>query len=157
MMWVVRAGQSACYFDKYVSESKIFLPWDGYCTSLADYSEMAEFRSLVETEKCANNRTTVSNWSSQLYAFSKEMNMGDYVLIPTKGSRSFLLGRISGAYCFDANDKDKLYHHRKMEIIRRDIPKEMFPQNIIYSLGAFRTVFKVKQEEKILSLLKDVV
>ena len=66
---------------------------------------------------------------------------------------TYCLAIIAGDYCFDKNEKDKLYHHRNIEILEKDIPKTAFSQQVIYSLGAFRTIFKAKHEDEILKII----
>ncbi len=153
-MWIIRAGQDSLHFDKYISDAKVYIPWDGYEMDLSTIHSRSDFRTVVEAEKETDNRTSVSNWAGQLYSFVREMNIGDYVLIPTKGSRTYCLAKIKSEYLFCADEKDGLYHARQIEILVRDIPRSIFTQTIIYSLGAFRTIFKAKHEDEILSTIK---
>ena len=153
MMWVIRAGQKSIYYDKYLKESKVYIPWDGYRMNLGSIMKREDYRSIVEKEKGVNNRTSVSNWAGQLYSFAKEMKKGDYVLIPSKGSRLYCLATIVGDYCFDKDEKDKLYHSHDIKVLENDVPREVFSQAIVYSLGTFRTIFKVKQEEEIMQAI----
>ena len=153
MMWVIRAGQNALYYDKYIQNSKVYIPWDGYRIDLSGYKTLADFRSVVEKEKGTDNRTSVSNWASQLYVFAQKMENGDLALIPSKGSHTYCLAKITGNYCFDKSEKDKLYHCRDIEILELGIPREVFTQSVIYSLGAFRTMFKAKHEDEIINTI----
>ena len=153
-MWVIRAGQDSLHFDKYIRAARVFIPWDGYKMDLSKVNSRAEYRGVVEKEKGTDNRTSVSNWAGQLYSFVHEIEIGDYVLIPTKGSRSYYLARITGDYNFDPTDQDGLYHSREVELLERDIPRGIFSQAIVYSLGAFRTLFKAKHESEILTTIK---
>lgn len=153
-MWVIRAGQDSRYFDKYITEKKIYIPWDGYRMDLCSLNTRPDFRAVVVEEKQTDNRTSVSNWAGQLYSFVQEMDVGDYALIPTKGSRTYYLTRIKSEYQFNPEEKDNLYHSRGISILVRDIPRTIFSQTIIYSLGAFRTLFKAKQEKEILTAIE---
>ena len=153
MMWVIRAGQNALYYDKYILNSKVYVPWDGYQMDLSQIRTRADFRTVVEKEKGTDNRTSVSNWAGQLYTFTQEIKTGDLVLIPSKGSHTYCLAKIVSNYHFDKNEKDKLYHCRDIEILERDIPRDVFSQTVIYSLGAFRTIFKAKHEDEIMKTI----
>ena len=155
MMWVIRAGQNALYYDKYIQNSKVYIPWDGYKIDLSGIKTRADFRTVVESEKGTNNRTSISNWAGQLYAFTQEIENGDLILIPSKGSHTFCLAIIKGNYHFDENERDKLYHCRDIEILKTDIPKSVFSQSVIYSLGAFRTIFKAKHEDEIMKTINE--
>lgn len=153
-MWIIRAGQHSLYYEKDMMDSKVYLPWHGYCLDLSKARSRTEFRDIVKQEKKIDNRTTVSNWAGQLYSFTQEIKLGDYVLIPSRGSHTYCLAIITGEYCFDKDEKDKLYHSRDIEIIENDIPKDIFSQSVIYSLGAFRTLFKAKHEEEIMCTIE---
>lgn len=150
MMWVIRAGQNALHYDKFVQNSKVYIPWDGYKIDLSDIKMRADFRTVVEKEKGTDNRTSVSNWAGQLYTFTQEIEKNDLVLIPSKGSHTYCLARIIGIYHFDENEVGNLYHCRDIEILEKDIPKDIFSQAVIYSLGAYRTIFKAKYEDEIM-------
>ena len=47
-MWVVRAGQGAKYFEKFLSEKKIFLSWEGYKKDLKEYTSLKMMREEQE-------------------------------------------------------------------------------------------------------------
>ena len=153
MMWVIRAGQHSLHYDKYIENSKVYIPWEGYKIDLSEIKTRSDFRAVVEKEKGTDNRTSVSNWAGQLYTFAQEIEKGDYVLIPSKGSHTYCLARIAGDYYFDKSEKDKLYHSRDIEIVETDIPRDIFSQSVIYSLGAFRTIFKAKHEDEIMKTI----
>ena len=154
MLWVVRAGQKSIYAEKIVNNSKIYIPWDGYKVSLITLQSREQVRKLVEKEKETDNRTSVSNWAGQLYSFAYEMNEEDYLLIPMYKSREYVLAQIAGKYVYDENEADSLYHSREIKILCKDIPAEIFSQSVRYSLGTFRTIFKVRQEDEILTAIK---
>ena len=152
-MWVIRAGQDALYYKKYIEAKRVYIPWDGYHLDLSGIRTREAYRSLVEREKQADSRTSVSNWAGQLFSFVEEMKVGDFVLIPTKGSHTYALGKITSDYEYQDDESDCLYHSRNIEILDEDIPRSIFSQSIIYSLGAFRTLFKAKSESDILSTI----
>ena len=110
-------------------------------------------KNLVRQEKGDVARTSISNWSGQLYTFCWEMKEGDYVLIPHKGSRSYTFGKLVGDYIFCDSNNDELWHSRSFEILLNNIPREAFSQSMRYSLGAYRTIFKVKDEEELLTAI----
>ena len=153
MLWVCRTGKLAKYYEKCIDNCEIVLPWQGYAYDLSDCQTLADFRKTVENEKDIDNRTSISNWSSQLFSFCKDMQIGDYVLIPNLHSKKYDLVKIVSNYFFRENDSE-IHHVRKIKICCRGIPREIFPQSIQYSLGAFRTIFKPKHESEILALIE---
>ena len=153
MIWVCRAGKSAQYFDEYIENTIISLPWDGFENDLSNFHSLSDFKDLVKAEKGDAHRTSISNWATQIHAFCVEMKIGDYVLIPTYKSQKYALATITGDYKYSENIRG-LRHLREIEIIKKDIPRDVFSQSIQYSLGAFRTIFKPKGEEEILNSIK---
>ena len=152
MMWVCRPGQQGKYYELFVATQRIYLAWDGYRKDFSGLMTRAEFKDVVVAEKNPEARTTLSNWSGQLFSFCVEMQNGDYVLIPSRNSRTYLLCQIAGNYEFDS--ASELPHSRKVQIVSKPIPRDTFSQPIQYSLGAYRTVFRVKQEQEVLNLAK---
>ena len=154
MIWVNRTGVKALYLRTFLENSKIYLPWDGYCEDLSSFETIDDYKKLVVAEKGNLNRTSLSNWAGQLFTFAKGMNVGDYVLIPHESSRKYTFAKITGDYHFSGMDQDNLWHSRSIQILINEIPREAFSQSMQYSLGAFRTIFKVKNEDECLSVLK---
>ena len=153
MMWVCRAGQKANDFDLYMKSNKIYIPWEGYNSDYSKIEELAMFREIVSKEKMVDNRTTISNWSSQIYQFVNVISIDDYVLVPGPQSRLYHLAKVTGGYTYSSNGK---YHHsRDIEFIVKDIPREIFDQRTQYSLGAYRTLFKAKNEEYIIEKINE--
>ncbi len=153
MIWVCRAGMNSIYLDTFLNSKKVYLPWDGFKVNLRQYTDREQLKALVRQEKGDVARTSISNWSGQLYTFCWEMQKGDYVLIPHKGSRSYTFGELVGDYSFCDSNKRELWHSRDIEILITDIPREAFSQSMRYSLGAYRTIFKVKDEEELLTAI----
>ena len=154
MMWVCRAGQKSVFAEYYFATNRIYIPWDGFKTDLSLYVDRTSIKELVSKEKGDVSRTSISNWSGQLYSFCWEMMEGDYVLIPYKNSKKYAFARIVGGYEFDCQNEKQLWHSRRIEIVIEHVPSDIFSQTVRYSLGAYRTIFKAKHEDEILSAIK---
>lgn len=153
-MWVCRAGYKAMYFNQFIQDGKIYLAWNGFNTDFHTLKTMQEVRNLVSSEMGSNNHTSVSNWSGQLMAFYKEIQIGDYVIIPHAKSQAYTLAIITGDYVYENDSPTELHHSRSISIINAEMPKAAFSQSQIYSLGAYRTIFKAKNEEEILAVFR---
>ena len=151
----MRAGKNAAFFEKFMKTSKIYLPWDGYHVDLSDIETITDCKEIVKLEKGIINKTSESNWAGQLLTFVRKMAINDYVLIPSDHSKLYCLAKIIGDYCFDDNEIDQLYHSHKIDILYKGIPGTLFPLEIKYSLGAYRTVFLVKREKDVLRIISE--
>ena len=149
MMWVCRPGKHSILYNSVLDTKTIFIGWDGYNYDLHEYNTMTDFKRIVIQEKQPDARTSISNWAGQLYSFCCRMKKGDYVLIPAERSKFYTLAIITSDYYFDSNYKYP--HRRKIDIVKETVEKESLCQSTQYSLGAFRTVFVVKQEEEVLN------
>lgn len=151
VIWVCRAGRDSVYLDTFLQAKKVYLPWEGFKVDLTHYPSREQIKSLVQQEKGDVARTSISNWSGQLYSFCWEMNVGDYALIPHRGSRAYTLAKLVGDYEFCDSDQNGLWHSRKIRIVLPNIPREAFSQSMRYSLGAYRTLFRIREEEELIS------
>ncbi len=153
-MWVFRAGKNGAMYNDVIEYSQVFLPWDGYQEDLSKYQTMPEFRKLVEREKQTTNRTSVSNWASQILVFVKTSQIGDCVLIPAQGSKCYTLAKIAGDYEYIESNDEMLRHTRKITVLEENIPRSVFSQEVKYMLGAYRTVFKIRNEDLVLQQIE---
>lgn len=144
-MWVCRAGKDSIYFDNFMKEKIIAIPWDGYDFSLKEMKKRDELKEIVRKETGFDNATSVSTWAGQIYNFCVEMKKGDYVIIPSFRSRYYVIAKITGEYKYSTGTD--LKHTRKIEIVCENIKREDLSQSLQYSLGAFRTIFKVDDKE----------
>ena len=152
-MWVCRAGKEAFYYDYFLQNSRIFLAWDGYKIDLSHFTRIGDFRNIVAHEKQTDNAISISNWAGQLCSFVNRMEINDLVLVPDKGSHFFALAKVVGDYCYTPDEDHNICHQRAVMILLSEIPKSIFPQDVQYGLRAYRTVYRVKQEERILQLI----
>lgn len=129
LIWVCRAGKDSIFLDTFLQTQKVYLPWEGFKVDLKQYSKREQIKSLVQQEKGDVARTSISNWSGQLYSFCWEMNVGDYTLIPHRGSRTYTFAKLVGDYEFCDSVPNGLWHSRKIKIVLSNIPREAFSQS----------------------------
>ena len=153
-MWVCRAGFKAMYFNQFIQEEKIYLAWKGFDIDFRTLKNMQEIRDLVRAEMESDNNTSISNWSGQLKTFYEGMHIGDSVVIPHVSSKAYTLVKITGDYSYEKDSLIGLHHSRKISLVKVGVPKNVFTQSLNYSLGAYRTIFKVKHEEEIMNVFQ---
>ena len=104
-----------------------------------------KLNELLKIQYPNENEETRRNWQTSLKYFVWEMEIGDFVLSPTKDEKVFLGIIQSGYFYYKEN------HHRKVEwtILSRKI----IPEKLNLSLGTPRTVTSLnKYNEDISSL-----
>ena len=97
---------------------------------------------------------TAINWASQVWPFAHEMKKGEIVVLPSKIKPVIHFGKITGDYEFLPNNGNPYYHARRVERVACDIPRANFDQDILYSFGAFMTICRIKQEERIKAVIQ---
>lgn len=153
-MWVCRAGYQAMYLDLFMQEKRIYLAWRGFNQDLNAFHTIQEAKDLVRNEIKSNNRISVSNRTGQLIAFREWMRINDYVVIPHPRSKAYTLTKIVGDYSYQKESSNDLHHYRQIDILKVGVPRDAFTQELVYSLGAYRTIFKAKHEEEILEVFR---
>lgn len=151
-IWVCRTGPSGQFSTLFFENQAIYLTRDGLAFDLKEAEKVAVLNSLSELLPGAAKQTISNTWS-QIDIFANRMRIGDTVIVPKKNSMLISVGVITGSYHYEEDEKYPLQHSRKVKYIAHDINTNNFPQDIKYSLGAFRTIFSVKQEERLLNEL----
>ena len=146
-LWLVRAGSSGEYEKKFLDENMIYLTWDDLDVNLQEASAKDDVMLALDRTypngKPARNR----NWANQIWAFVKDMQIGDWVVMPSKMKSLLHFGKITGEYVHDSKQGSPYFHHRKVKWFAKDIPRSNFDQDILYSLGAFLTVCRISRND----------
>ena len=91
----------------------------------------------------------------QLFSFVQRIAVGDLVALPRKSMSTIALGRVIGPYQY-REDLGEVHHVRLVTWMRTDIPRTDVAQDLLYSLGAFMTVYRIARthaEERFQQLL----
>jgi restriction system protein len=90
-----------------------------------------------------------------LYRFIHEVQIGDYVVFPSKTDRKINIGTVEGDYFFEDNDGEYV-QRRKVKWLKH-IPRLSFSQGALYEVGSAMSFFSVKNyaDEFLSALDKD--
>lgn len=97
----------------------------------------------------------IANGAGMLYRFLHEVQIGDYVVFPSKTDRKINIGTIDGDYYFE--DSDGEYVQRRKVKWLKHIPRLNFSQGALYEVGSAMSFFSVKNyaDEFLSALDKD--
>ena len=84
----------------------------------------------------------VATSSGMLYRFVHEIQIGDYVVFPSKSDRMVNIGVIEGAYQF-VPDAVEYTQQRSIRWIKH-LPRLTFSQGALYEIGSALSLFTVK-------------
>ena len=142
-IWLVRAGGHGEREEAALEKGMVVLGWD----DLPDLSAIKSREALAQLLKDTypdEGPNKLSNWNGQLWAFRERIQKDDLVILPLKRRSAIAIGRIAGAYSYQAEGTDG-YHKRPVKWLRTDIPRTAFDQDLLYSFGAFMTVCQISR------------
>ena len=117
-----------------------------------------ELEKLYVENYGPQKKNHLSNVVGQIWSFKDRINKGDLVALPLKRKSGIAIGEITGDYEFK-KIQPNIKHIRKVKWLKT-FPRSSFDQDILYSLGAFLTVGKVRRddaEERVRGMLKGKV
>lgn len=150
--WLTRAGRYG-ERDQWALDNGVTPGGYGEVPDLSGCRSLEDVRVIVAAAVPDASPNAVKNYSAQLWALSHRMNVGDYVVLPAKSTSQLAIGRITGAYRYDAAEADEMRRHvRSVDWLRVDIPRTAIKQDLLYSLGAFSTYCEVSRNEAALRI-----
>lgn len=151
-VWLTRAGKYGEFEEKFLDDGRVYLTWENLNINLKDIPSKEDlYQRLIEHYDLDKEKTAI-NWASQIWPFAHDMERGDLVVLPSKLNRTIHIGEVNGDYVFDESLGSPYYHYRDVNWIAKDIPRDRFDQDLLYSFGAFMTVCKIQRnraEERI--------
>lgn len=85
---------------------------------------------------------SVANGAGMLYRFVYEVQIGDYVVFPSKIDRMINLGVVEGGYEYDADAAEYVQQHKVKWL--KHIPRTAFSQGALYEVGSAMSFFTIK-------------
>jgi len=146
-VWLVRAGSHGEYQDKFLSEKRVYVTWDGLDVNLAKLPDRdALIASLEQCYPTDKPKKRINN-ASQIWPFAHEMQKGDWIVLPLKIQRAIQIGEVTGDYTFDASGPDPFFHWRAVKWIGEAIPRSHFGKDLLNTFGAFMTICRVQKND----------
>ena len=85
---------------------------------------------------------SIATSAGMLYRFCHEVQIGDYVVFPSKINREVNIGVIEGAYSYDSAQAEYV-QTRKVKWLKH-LPRTVFSQGALYEIGSAMSFFSVK-------------
>ncbi len=143
-VWMVRAGSQGEREEYNLENGIVSIGWDDI-PNLSNVKTKESMRGLLEESYPTASKAYISNTLGQLWAFKERMQKEDIAVIPLKSRSGVALGKISGPYVYDKNGVSGTKHYRKVNWIKSNVPRDVFGQDLLYSLGAFMTVCQIQR------------
>ena len=85
---------------------------------------------------------SVANGAGMLYRFAHEVQVGDYVVYPSKIDRMINLGTVESEYIYDGDAVEYVQQHKVKWL--KHLPRTAFSQGALYEIGSAISFFSVK-------------
>ena len=146
-LWLIRAGSRGEHEQKFLDEGKVYVAWDGLNVDLKALADRQALIRVMEQRYADEKPKALINWSSQVWSFGCEMAAGDWVVMPSKIQSGLYFGELRGSYHYEASGPDPYFHWREINWFSGLVPRSAFPQDLLYSFGAFLTICKVQRND----------
>ena len=146
-IWLVRAGKFGEHEAKFLSEGRVYCTWDNLNTDLEPVSTPIDLKTVLAETYPEVKPKTITHWSGQVWAFSKKIQPGDWVVVPLKGQGTVVIGEVTGAYEFSPEAESPYYHYRTIKWLGDPVPKSYFGQDLLFTFGAFMTICRIQTND----------
>lgn len=85
---------------------------------------------------------SIATAAGMLYRFCYEVQIGDYVVFPSKSNREVNIGTVEGDYVYDPSQMEYV-QTRKVKWLKH-LPRMSFSQGALYEIGSAMSFFMVK-------------
>lgn len=140
-LWVVHISNNRHLAERAQEEGFICIGWTRI-GNLAGLDSSEKLKAAYERAFPDKSEASVRSSYGQVFRFAHEMEVGEPVVYPIKGSRDVLVGKITGPY--EWSDDPELKEGDCRNICRvkwlQRIPRVQFSQSALRSFGSFSSV-----------------
>lgn len=126
----------------FLSQNIIAIGW----SEMGDLSQLPpsrdEFKERFLKTYPNGKKGAVATSAGMLFRFVHEVQIGDYIVFPSKSDRKINLGVIEGPYYHD--DQAAIYPNRRKVRWLKSLPRTTFSQGALYEVGSALTFFQVR-------------
>ena len=144
-LWVVRCGGDGSFEQEALAQNIVGIGW-GKIGDISKLETREEIQAIYSKNHSEESAKSQQNQIAQIFAFKSRIQKGDTVALPLKNSASIAFGKIKGDYKFSSEAHGFVKHQRSVEWIK-EIPRSAMDQDLLFSFGAFLTVFQVKRND----------
>ena len=126
----------------FLKEDKIAIGWKEIGNLLEIPANREDFKTKYMQIFPDSTKGSVSTCVGMLYRFCHEVQVGDYVVYPSKSDRMVNIGEVTGGYLYDPGAHE--YAQQRDVKWLKHIPRTSFSQGALYEIGSALSFFAVK-------------
>ena len=140
----------------FLNDNVIAIGWRAFGDLKAIEPTREAFKKHYEKTYPEVKRGSIATCAGMLYRFLYEVEVGDYVVFPSKSDRKINIGLIEGEYEY-VPDATEYVQQRKVKWLKH-LPRTFFSQGALYEVGAALSFFVVKSyaDEYLAALDKNI-
>lgn len=154
-LWVVRCGADSAYELEAYDKKIVGIGW-GELGDLSKIETVEQLKTFYNKTYSSEILGAVRTNVGQVFSFINRIQIGDLVALPIRSTASIAFGRIKSNYRYVPDAHPYVRHQRDVEWIGSPIPRTQIDQDLIFTFGAFLTVFRARRndaENRILAML----
>ncbi|MCP9236543.1 restriction endonuclease [Lewinella sp. JB7] len=141
-VYVVRAGRHGEREAAALTAGIATVGWDEV-GDLRNFSSREALKDRLVELYPDKSSAGIGNWAGQLWRFSRHIQEGATVVLPSKQQATVHVGRVTGPYYYA---EEGAMHHCLPVAWRAEVSRTAFDQDLLYSLGSLLTVSSVNRE-----------
>jgi restriction system protein len=147
-LWLCRAGKHGEHEKRFFDTNRIYLTWEGLeKENLGKAGDLKQLKSIMRKAYPTVSDTHLGRSAGQVWTFVKDMNAGDWIVVPRKTTPSLAFAEIAGGYEFDDAADGAYQHSRKVRWLNMDVPRSTVDQDLLYSFGSLLTICEIRRND----------
>ena len=137
-LWGIHTQDEALF----LKQGKIAIGWKDMGDLRLIPASREDFKTKYYETYPDAKKGSVPTSSGMLYRFCHEVQIGDYVVYPSKNDRMINIGEVTGDYVYDA-EQPEYVQMRSVKWLKH-IPRTAFSQGALYEIGSAMSFFMMK-------------
>lgn len=137
-LWGIHTQDEALF----LKQNKIAIGWKNMGDLRLIPASREDFKTKYFETYPDAKKGSVPTSSGMLYRFCHEVQIGDYIVYPSKSNRMINIGEVTGDYVYDP-EQPEYVQMRSVKWIKH-IPRTAFSQGALYEIGSAMSFFMVK-------------
>lgn len=142
-IWGIHGGRTGDADTLFLKSDCVALGWPELGDLGAIKPDRDAFKTAVAAKYPDAKPGAIPNYTGQLFRFVHEMKKGDLVAYPSKRDRNIHIGRVDGAYKYDAAKQEGYPNIRPVTWLKA-LPRTRFSQGALYEIGSAMSFFQIR-------------
>ena len=126
----------------FLKDNTIAIGWGAFGDLTDMENDREAFKKKYAEVYPQDKKGAIALAAGMLYRFRYEVQIGDYVVFPSKSNREINIGIVEGEYQYEASAQEYV-NRRKVKWLKH-LPRTVFSQGALYESGSAMSLFTIK-------------